>query len=231
MIKAQPVAKPHIIFLHGLKTGGTSLRYMLLDEYGYEQVAPVPIGFSRGRHDYPVLKLVDPLEYQLLIKPEDVTRYQVVMSHYDWRIVERLPDWRVITMLRHPVNQIKSLYQYMVRSEDFPDFNPPPFMDWVRGAGQVYLNGQIKTLAGHHTSDLKIALRNLEDSRLSFGILEKFEASVWRWNRQFGWSMDIEHRNQAEKHIKLTALEFAEVAEFQRGDMQLYARAVELFEG
>lgn len=221
--------KPRIIFLHGLKTGGTSLRSMLLKEYGYAQVAPVPIGNSRFTQDYPVLKIVQPLDYQHYIQPADVAGYGVVMGHYDWDIVDSLPDWQVITLLRHPVDQIVSLYQYMRDSADFPNFKPVSFMDWVRGAGRVYLNHQVKLLSGHRVPSLDRALANLADKRLSFGMLEFFEDTVERWNTQFGWSLKVEHRNKAAQPLELSAKDYWTVCGLQAEDMVLYEAALSAY--
>lgn len=224
--------KPRVIFLHGLKTGGTSLRYMLLDEYGIERIAPVPIGDSIGEQTYPVLRGVNPLQYQRGVTTLMMSPYDVVMSHYDWEIVERLPGWEVITLLRHPVEQIRSLYQFMWQSPDFPTFQDTagPFMEWVRGEGSKFLNSQTRLLSGHGCTSLDAAMRNLQCDRLSFGILELFGESVRRWNERFGWSMRVQHRNESEAVVQLSEREQVEVEFLQADDMQLYTDALWKFD-
>lgn len=223
--------KPRVIFLHGMKSGGTSLRYMLLDEYGYDAIAPVPMGKSQLEVEYPVLRGVDPLKYQHTIDAHQMMRYQVVMSHYDWQIVKRLPGWDVITLLRHPVAQIVSLYNFLMGAADFSNFKftAPPFMDWVQGEGKVYLNGQTRLLSGHGQSNLGAALNNLKDARMRFGILENFGESVAHWNEQYGWSMTVEHRNESVHRIPMTDAVYGAVSLLQHQDMILYETAMEMF--
>jgi len=222
------MSKPKVIFLHGLKTGGTSLRYMLLDEYGADRVSPVPMGESQKEVDYPVLRGVNPLVYQDTVTPEKVAEYDVVMSHYDWQIVDRLPGWQVITLLRHPVEQIRSLYTFMLGAKDFElfGFSAPPFMAWVRGEGSKFLNSQTRMLSGHGCYSLDAAMRNLQDERLSFGILELFGESVQRWNERFGWSMRVQHRNESAAIVELSESDQVEVELLQADDMQLYTDAL-----
>jgi hypothetical protein len=221
---------PRVIFLHGMKSGGTSLRYMLLDEFGYDAIAPVPMGASQTEVDYPTLRGVDPLQYQMQMREQDVSCYRVVMSHYDWRIVNRLPGWGVITLLRHPVEQIVSLYQFMLSARDFEAFRftAPPFLEWVQGEGKVFLNGQTRLLSGHGRESVHVAMTNLTNPRLSFGLLEHFEESVARWNERFGWSLVVEHRNKSEK-IALSDEAIKLVEWLQSDDMKLYDVACEIF--
>lgn len=106
-----------VIFLHILKCGGTSMRYALLEQYGYENVAPVPIGAASADYAYPYLRGVDPLQYQATITSDKIEGYSVVMSHYDWGIVDRLPSWDVITLKKsYCINVLKCERQYILTS-------------------------------------------------------------------------------------------------------------------
>ena len=227
--------KPKVIFIHPLKTGGTSVRYMLLNEYGFERVMPVPMGDAFGKQDeaYPVMRGY-PLQVQKTITPETVAGYDVVMSHYDWGIVNRLPGWQVITILRDPVEQIRSLYQYMVdRPHLFPDaahMSALGFAYWVQSKyGRPFLNNQTAFLSSHQQRDYVTAVRNLQDERVSFGLLERFEETVQRWNRRFGWSMTVEHRNKTDRPYVMDTNTRTLVQGLQKDDMMLWTEATRKF--
>jgi hypothetical protein len=222
--------KQKILFLHGIKTGGTSLRYMLFKEYGYARTAPVPVLDFEAKQAYPIVAGRAPLQYGWELKAEDVAGYDLVMGHYDWEVADKLPERAVVCMLRHPVRQLVSVYTFMLSSPDFPDFNPPPFMEWVQTPdGQKFLNGQVKTFSSHRKPNLEVALKNLEDNRLALGIMEFFDLSVRRWNDHFGWSMQVEHRNKSSRQVELSEDEARFVGELQAEDMQLVQKGLELF--
>lgn len=227
-----------IIFLHILKCGGTSLRHMLLEQFGYEQIAPVPVGLSPTPREYPYMRDIDPLVYQTTITPEMVSRFDVVMGHYDWRIVDRLPERKVITMFRHPVGQLYSLFRYMKRQPTLakmhPEIQPMSFYEWLTSEhSKPYLNTQTRYMSGHGQEHIGHALHNLKSNRLAFGLVERFDESVALFNRVFNWSMQSRRDNAAPAKFKkdLFKPEMLKLIEsFQAPDMVLYRAACELFE-
>lgn len=225
--------KNKIIFLHILKTGGSSMRAMLLEHFGYAAIAPVPIGLSPLPREYPVIYDVDPLVHQYAITPENVSQYDVVMGHYDWGITNRLQLHRVITMFRHPVQQLFSLYRFMCSRPALirlhPEMQKMTFWDWL-GSSQVkpYLNMQTRYMSGHNSYSLDVAMRNLHSARLTFGILEHYSQSVELFNRTFKWSLELRHDNAGtDAQIRVDDYDLAH--ELQADDMVLYEAAYQLF--
>lgn len=227
-----------IIFLHILKCGGTSLRHMLLEQYGYDAIATVPVGLSPTPREYPYMRDIDPLVYQQTITPEMVSRFDVVMGHYDWRIVDRLPERKVITMFRHPVAQLYSLFRYMKRQptliEMHPEMQPMTFREWLESShSKPYLNTQTRYLSGHGIESLDTALVNLRDERLTFGLVDCFADSVRLFNQVFDWTLVERHENTDPHEIVPSMLGRADY-EFAKGlqtdDMVLYRAACKLFE-
>lgn len=226
-----------IIFLHILKCGGTSLRHMLLEQFGYHQIATVPVGLSPTPREYPYMRDIDPLIYQQTITPEMVNQYSVVMGHYDWRIVDRLPERKVITMFRHPVGQLYSLFRYMKRIpkliEMHPEMQSMSFREWLESDySKPYLNTQTRYLSGHGVESLNTALVNLRDERLNFGLVECFPDSVRLFNQAFNWSLVERHENTDRHHLvppMLGRADYDLAKELQAYDMALYRAACELF--
>lgn len=227
--------KPKVIFIHPLKTGGTSVRYMLLHEYGSDRIAPVPMGDAFGKQDEDYLTMGGyPLQVQERITAERVVGYDVVMSHYDWGIVDKLPDWDVITILRDPVEQIRSLYEYMIARPHLFEgaiwMNRAGFTRWMQSEYAVpYLNNQTAFLSGHHVRSPYAAIDNLRNERVCFGLLEQFHETVWRWNARFGWSMTVEHRNKSRPSVSIDAETRALVENLQCQDMLLWETATAIF--
>lgn len=226
--------KPNIIFIHILKCGGTSMLHMLYKEYGVSLFHPVPISTSTWTVQYPHLRGVTALEWQTQVNLETVNHYGCIAGHYDWGLADRLPQWQVVTILRDPVEQIRSLYQYMVASaNEVPEagwMEEIGFETWVQSNhAQMYLNGQTRYLSGHRVKNVNLAIRNLREQRVVFGLLEQFEESVRRWNEHFGWSLDIEHHNKAKESLKVSEEIRLMVEQLQSDDMKLYQVACDLF--
>jgi hypothetical protein len=224
--------RPRVIFIHCMKTAGTSLMNALAMEYGADRVMPSPLRVVDPELLFPLRLGKNPLEYQMSITPEDVHDYDVVMGHFDWHIVERLPDWRVITMVRNPVHQIQSLYRFIHRRPYMRSLHPMArrlrFEDWVRSdEGRPFLNGQTKFLSGHGVADVDVAIRNLQDERVAFGLVERFSESLALFNRVFGWNLQERHDKSG------GAAEYEDdgtIAALQADDMRLWRVACELFD-
>lgn len=129
------------------------------------------------------------------------------------------------------INQIVSLYNFLMNANDFPlfKFTAPPFMEWVRGEGSCFLNGQTRLLSWHGCYSLATALQNLRSDRLSFGIMELFDMSIEQWNKRYGWSMVAQHRNQSDSQVALSEADRAELERLQADDCRLYCKAKKLF--
>ena len=226
----------HVIFLHILKCGGTSMLHMLYEQYGVGYFHPVPISTVQKVVSYPSLRGVDALSWQKQINVQTADWYGCIAGHYDWGLVERLPNWQVVVMLRHPVDQLRSLYQYMARSfvehQELSEWMTEiGFEGWIRSDhARTYFNGQTTYLSGHHVRNGAKALANLQQARVTFGLVERYAESVALFNRTFGWQMTEQHRHKSENVVALDDETFKFVEQLQADDMKLYQWACANFE-
>lgn len=101
-----------LVFLHIDKTGGTSLYDMLASHFTKPEIMPVPRHPERGKAAYPV---ADPDLHAAnrLFSQRIRAAHRLVMGHYDWGVVQYIPNPFVITVLRDPVERFASLYRYI----------------------------------------------------------------------------------------------------------------------
>lgn len=94
--------KPRIVFLHLMKTAGTSMRERLEEIAGKEPVWRVDV---EGRPSH--------------AKPADLARYRVVMGHMTFTDTRQIPSpRRVFTVLREPRERVVSLFHFLHRHRE-----------------------------------------------------------------------------------------------------------------
>lgn len=225
-----------VIFLHLMKCGGTTLRHLLAEEYPREQIAPVPISpLSKAKPPYPYMN-VDAIAHMLSLTPADIAPYRLVMSHYDWRVTRLAGnEWRLMTMLRHPVRQLLSRYWFIKKARDghgdeWERTCLNGFHYWLEHHSAAYANVQTRLLG---MGDVAAAISNIQDPRMVFGLVAYFPESVQRFNQAFGWSLPTPPRyNKAvvdTDAIELDAETVRLAERVQQKDMQLYQVAHRLF--
>ncbi|MGE3804343.1 MAG: sulfotransferase family 2 domain-containing protein [Gemmataceae bacterium] len=108
MNHAQP---PRLIFLHVPKTAGTSTAALLKRSFHAEEVARLENGISP--FDFICWLRALPLDRK--------RRLRLVLGHMGFGVHAFLPEESTyITVLRHPVDRIISLYYFIVRNTDHP---------------------------------------------------------------------------------------------------------------
>ena len=228
--------RERVLFLHVMKCGGTTLRHLLANEYPHDEIAPVPIGTeSEVTPPYPHTRH-DVIEYMLALSPQNTDAYRLVMSHYDWRVVDRVgDDWHLMTMLRHPVRQLLSRYYFIRRARDLHGDEwertcAEGFHHWLLYHARPYANQQTRMLGN---GQVEKAIANIQHPRMTIGLVECFAESVERFNTRFGWTLpDPPRYNQADvttDEIGLCPETIALAEQVQAMDMKLYETACEMF--
>lgn len=169
-----------LIFLHLMKTGGHTLHKLL--RHRYDATCRFYYSQKPGR------TLAD---FQALTV-EQRDRLRFIHGHLDFGFHEMLNQpCTYITLLRHPIKRIISLYYFVYYhpSRYDPVKNPPlSFQEYISPERILVDNGQTRKIAGKASKDfpfggctselLDIAKRNLRDRFLMVGITERFDESL-----------------------------------------------------
>lgn len=183
-----------IIFLHNPRTGGTTLSTTVERLFPPRAVFPGTLSVRLTPRTFRVLwgrlKTPQQVVHTLTkLSEEDKRELKYLHGHLRFGIHAMLPQPCVyVTILRHPVDRILSLYHFLRRR---PDMN---WYDQVRTMGVRDFvaqtdacrcnNGQVRRLSGVGgdvplTGDtLELAKRNLREHFMLVGITERFNAML-----------------------------------------------------
>jgi hypothetical protein len=102
-----------ILLLHMSKTGGTSLRVMLENEFGSRFVYPGTYylkQFSNGKY---------PLEREILDRYQSLPKHNVLVGHFTSGIIDLLPiKYKTATFLRDPIQRSLSALAHFSRTRN-----------------------------------------------------------------------------------------------------------------
>jgi hypothetical protein len=189
------MAAPRVIFVHGSKTGGTTLRDVLRRQYGPDRVrevngyrldaearelAALPattlagIDAFYGHMPVGLAKLIAcPCAYITLVR-DPVER---IISHYHW--VLRTPSARLHDEV---VSRRMSLRSYVLESSGARFFN--------NGQTRILGAPSMVSAAAPTSATLGAAKRNLDRFAVA-GLTERFEESLLLMRRELGWRWPI----------------------------------------
>jgi hypothetical protein len=206
-------AEPILVYIHIPKAGGTTLADWLYEqlrdpaEKGHDAeedgwlssgIFYYPSGYVRGPYTGDLERI-----RRVLPRPN----LKAVFGHCQFGIHERLPrPASYITMLRHPVERIMSLYHFEKLVEarfgehqgiKMPDgttlesfVESPPFRDVDNG--QTRRISGISPAVGNCTRAMvERAKENLRDHFAVVGITERFDETLVLLKRAFSWNRDV----------------------------------------
>ena len=233
-----------LIFLHIVKTAGTTFRSLLLKKFP-------------GVASYYLNTATNPqcIEEFKQLSRERKSKLGYVHAHMvPFGIHKYLPQATYITILRDPVDRVISEYFFICRNPDHPAHSvvkelrlqdyitsgvlASQVMDTqtriISGAGGTYqINGYEKPLS---RIDLQRAKANIEKHYLLVGLFERFDETMILLKRKLGWRMrDILYRRQNVGSNRRSVKNVAgfivnSIERYNQLDFELYEYARQLFE-
>jgi Sulfotransferase family len=207
-----------IFFMHIPKTGGMTLKTLLKQRVGSNTFHQIPIEKFSQTH------------------ARDLVGYRCIRAHWDYsffRVLSRKPVY--ITMLRHPVARMLSMYGMVRRKPDSRWYTADihEFIDRISAERLQahFLAGVFSSQQLSQTALLELSLTRLDECAF-YGITEQFSASLDLLCAIFGWQPAApEKRNAAAPGVKPVpdAEVVAHIETASRVDMDLYNEAVKGF--
>jgi hypothetical protein len=228
------------LFIHVMKTAGTSFRAMLEQDLG-DRVYPTRDELGEQKNGW-YLQAPELLE-RIAGGGVALEGRQVLCGHYAARLTERLPgDWRVMIFLREPVARALSMisHRHSRSRSRFFDFRGLRIADYLQDDDflqRQITNYQTKVLAMEPLANVnapwtvddagferaKVALEAMD----FVGVTERFAASVRSFERLSGITFSVRdmHRNKRRYHP--TDADRAAVLPLVEYDIELYRLACE----
>lgn len=191
-----------VLFLHLPKTGGSTLNNCLYEQHSLDEDEGNDPYYSRGMYYFPSGFF---REAGGLSAPELAnlgrSGLQAVAGHFDFGLhsVLKGDEFRYVTLLRHPVGRIASLYRHVMHfSEPDRDLHEELVRDRVtleefaeRDLVELE-NDQCRRLAGGFV-DGELARRNLEEEFFFVGLTEEFDRSLLMLKRAMHWERPLQY--------------------------------------
>ena len=212
-------------YMHVPKSGGTSLRYALYDEFGAVATYPNLVDYYWRQKGGYVPKQVfynEPRSYF-----DDSKR--LLIGHYGlFPLTLRTAKPRVFTILRHPVARVISAINY--HSEKGRRFYGMPNSDVIEACKRIECS-RIQESIGYKLDHFCSKTINSKlDSIEVVGILEYLDQSISLLNFEFGWDLKLSsHRNKANQTRSFTDQEKKILKELCEGDIAIYELALQRF--
>jgi hypothetical protein len=228
-----------LCFIHTMKTGGTSLTAVLDSKFDSQEICPA--------HHWETL---------IEIPPETLATYRLLRGHFLCQVQHRLPQPPLfITLFRHPIDRIISLYRFWRRASQQHIIIPAGYQQVFEKANALSLqefacdpaildcsNAQTRQLIAHSEPDATpLDFPDLEraKSRLDqftfVGLTDRFEESLQLLSFIFGWNPVIEHQpimvaptRSSRADVSSEIVEAIASRNFL--DLALYEYAINLFE-
>jgi len=188
-------------YVHIPKTAGMTFRTVVADYFCSDEICPATLGHMMAQ-----------------VNPQDLPKYRLLLGHLvyvDFRTL--LPQKQLIhaTMLREPVAQLISHYEYIRRMPTDPDYAKVKEMtleEFVQSFAIANLrrNTQTYHIAKAARFDIEhlpaqdvfeIALESLDHFAFA-GLVERFQDSLFLLSYIFGWRPIMNTRKENASHVK-----------------------------
>lgn len=213
-----------VFFLQIPRTGGTSLHKIIERNYEPEEMYTVPTvsweaaNFRSLREDW---------------STEAKTKIKIVRGHmhYGWHHAFDDDPYTYITILRDPVERIRSLWRYVLGKEGhflYPGkTEPPEIFVHATANGMTRMLSGMPNIENHEALALQMAKAHLDCDFSVVGFTESYGRFLEQLSNRFRWQCEMVHVNQSD-HTK--EFEYEWLARIENEcDIALYEWARERF--
>ncbi len=223
-----------LLFIHVMKTGGTSFRRMLAENIGKENLFPNDIDLSKLPNGwYPSTDWIS--------KNIDETRsHKILVGHYPFSLSETLGDSYIpITFLREPFKRTISIIGHRKRkSDNFQNMSYEQLLDHHDFVERQIRNYQTKVFSmrtGEVNSSQENCVFDIAIERLNkcefIGLNEFFESSCFLFDKMYGSNLkaNIRNDNVNQRNVILTKELKEKIKPLIKYDIIFYDEAVKIF--
>jgi Sulfotransferase family len=188
-------------YIHIPKTAGMTFRTVVADYFRSDEICPATLGHMMAQ-----------------VNPQDLPKYRLLQGHLvyvDFRTL--LPQKHLIhaTMLREPVAQLVSHYEYIRRMPTDPDYAKVKEMSLEEFVQYFTIANLRRNTQTYHVAKaarfdienlpaqdvFEIALESL-DHFTFVGLVERFQDSLFLLSYIFGWRPIMNTRKENASHLK-----------------------------
>jgi len=228
-----------IIYIHLMKTGGSTLRTVLEREYGLDAVFTL---YEKGQQQ----DICIDRYWEMSIENREKKR--VFAGHLHFGLHEKLEGpYNYLTMLRDPVERIISLYHYIRSMPNHghhkrivgENMSMSDFVESEMSStlGKLYIQfiSGIRTLSYWEYSEeaLNATKLRLQEFFPIVGILEKLDESLLLMKRAYGWKTPYyvkENTTKNKPEVTHTDKDMEIIRKVSRMDRELYAHVDNMLE-
>ena len=180
----------NIVFLHSPRSGGTTLNSILRYQYGIDSIHSFHNGFTS-----------DSIESYLDLSEVDKNRIKCFRGHIIFGLHQYCPrDCIYITILRHPIKRVLSLFGYISGFRGISLQKPKAqtnLENFLTEGHKGYIpNDQVRRIAGINRDkrlnlyELKTAQENIENHFAVVAITERFDESILLTKKVLNWKKE-----------------------------------------
>jgi hypothetical protein len=190
---------PRFIFVHIIKTGGTTLREVIKKIYGSKYL----LDRSWKRNKKSRIYVPETSKY-----PEDYKKFYVIHGHFTAKKYSHLKKWKMITFLRNPIERIIS-----------------HFSSW---SGNYKKDISIIEFAKIYANHMTYITGGNLDQFDFIGLTEYYDESIKQLQKTLSLKFPNQYpyKNKTPKKVKITKKQKRIIVDLNREDIALYEKVL-----
>jgi hypothetical protein len=171
-----------ICFTHIPKTGGTTFRYILINNFSWRHI---DVPESRKYITYSDFVIFGKSHFRAI---ESISGHSL---HYSEELIKNMPELKLVVFIRDPISRIISNYHGWCRNN-----KPVPFKHWVTHDYErlMFHNYQTRCICG--SSDFARAKDILQKKYFFAGSQDMYDYSLLLFRKMIGNAFDIRYKKK-----------------------------------